>query len=164
MEIIYACYGGAHSSPVAAALHLGWLTPGETPSHRKLLALPLFDKAKKDEQGRLFFAGPDEAGHNVYVLGRGPSGRTVERALLSGLALAGREDLSVRFVDTLTCVNIWMRVGGFLSRGIGWVGLGRPLVLFGTRRALRALTRLVAEVKQKTAEEIGDGRRTPIQV
>jgi hypothetical protein len=122
------------------------------------MALPFFDRITKEHHGCLIFIGTDELGHDVYVLGRGPSAITVERALASGIALVGGDPGSVRFFNTLPTVNWWMRVGGFLSRAVGITVLGRPLVLHGTRKAYPYLVRFVAEAKravQKHAEHPG---------
>jgi len=61
----------------------------------------------------------------------------------SGVHLAEHNSPSVTFIDTLTVVNIWMRIGGFLSRAVGLTRLGRPLVIYGTRRAFPLLVALV---------------------
>src|SRR5690606_1821093 len=52
----------------------------------------------------------------------------------------------------LQTVNLPMRVGGYLSRRLGWVAVGRPLVVFGTRRAFPALVQLVEETRRKLRE------------
>ena len=149
MKVIYTCYGGAHSSPVAAAIHLGRLRPDRPPTPAELMALDLYDKTAARDYGRLAFLGRDEDGNEVYVLGRGPGGTAVERALRSGLELAGQGGMPVRLVDTLPCVNAWMRVGGFLSRALGLVALGRPLVIYGTRLAFPRLVELVSRVRRE---------------
>lgn len=151
VKIIYDDYGGAHSTPVAAALHLGIISSNRLPSNDQLLALPLFDRVIKDYHGCVVFMGTDPEGHDVYVLGRGPSGVAMERAVASGVALAGGDGAGVLFVETLTYVNLWMRIGGFLSRALGWVAIGRPIVLYGTRKAFPHLVRLVARTKESVA-------------
>jgi hypothetical protein len=148
IKIIYDDYGGAHSTQVAAAIHLGVLKPERTPTNEELLALPLFDRITKEHHGCLIFVGVDSEGHSIYVLGRGPSAVTVERALAGGIALVGGDPGSIRFFNTLPTVNWWMRIGGFLSRALGWIPIGRPLVLYGTRKAFPQLVRFVTEVKE----------------
>lgn len=148
LVIIYTCYGGTHSSPVAAAIHLGMLPRQTLPTREQLLALPLFDKALPADRGRLVAVGTDKLGNSVYVLGRGRArAEVMHNAIVSGLTLAGRGDQSVYVVDTLPCVNFSMRVGGFLSRGINFVRAGRPVVAYGTRRAYERLVRLVETVE-----------------
>ncbi|HET7560175.1 MAG TPA: DUF3189 family protein [Limnochordia bacterium] len=156
MHIIYCCFGGAHSSPVAAAIHLGRLPVDRRPTYRELMALDLYDKSSNEGFGCLRQLGRDDAGHAVYVLGQGPSGQAVQRAVLSGLGLAeASERVEIRFVDTLSCVNWWMRIGGFLSRGLGLVRVGRPIVVYGTRQAFRQLVALVESVRRDTAPRMG---------
>lgn len=158
MHIVYTCYGGAHSSPVAAAVHLGRLPRHRTPAAAELLALPLFDRTDSRGHGVLYEVGVDEGGNPVYVLGRGRAGTSVLRALQSGYALAGGAQGELLFVDTLQAVNAWMRIGGFLSRAMGWVRLGRPIVIYGTRRAYPRLVRLVAEVEARLNPSGGSTR------
>lgn len=148
MKVVYACYGGTHSSPVAAAIHLGWVSSSRPPSAAEILAIPRFDRASAKDQGVLEMMGRDEHGHEVYVMGRGPGAQTVERALQSGFTLAGGSASELLIVCTLRCVNVPMRVGGFTSRALGWTGLGRPLVVWGTQRAFADLVELVAKTKE----------------
>ena len=87
-------------------------------------------------------------GHEVYVLGRGRGGKIAETTLINGYNLAGGQaDRELVIVDTLKCVNLIMRIGGYLSRRLRLVFLGRPLVLVGTQRAFRCLVAVVEAVK-----------------
>lgn len=149
MKVIYSCYGGAHSSPVAAAIHLGWLPEDRVPDARALMQLPRFDRSGPESYGVAELVGEDAQGHQVYVLARGPSGEAVERAFFSGVGLAGGDPSGFLLVDTLSCVNLFMRAGGYLSRGLGWTAAGRPIVLWGTRRAYPRLVRLVQRTKKR---------------
>lgn len=155
MKIIYDDYGGAHSTQVAAAMHLGRLPGDRVASAAELMALPLFDRTTSDYHGCLMFMGKDEYENEVYVLGRGSGNKNIERAIASGLAVAGADQVHLRFFDTLSCVNLWMRIGGFFSRAIDWVWLGRPLVIYGTQRAIPALRKVVARAKQCSAQGAG---------
>lgn len=149
MKVVYTCYGGAHSSPVAAAIHLGWLSSDRVPEVRELLDVPRFDRPRSRDHGLLEHMGQDEAGHDVYVMGRGPRPEPVERALESGYEAAGKDPDELLIVSTLRCVNGLMRVGGFLSRYLGWVRVGRPIVAWGTQRAFFSLVQLVFETKER---------------
>jgi hypothetical protein len=155
VKVIYDDYGGTHSTPVAAALHLGTMDPDRLPGDEELLALPLFDRVTKDHHGCAVYMGTDREGHRVYVLGRGPSAVAVERAVASGVAMVEGGDAAVLFVETLPYVNVWMRIGGFLSRALGLVSIGRPIVLYGTRKAFPHLVRLVQETKGRLAQSDG---------
>src|SRR5690625_2236785 len=134
LRIVYSCYGGAHSSPVAAAIHLGLLPRTVVPRKDAFLQLKLFDQTTAEDHGNISHIGVDNLGNEVYALGRGPSGSAMERALMSGVRIAGGSAHNVKVVDTLPTVNLLMRIGGFLSRGFGWVAIGRPIVLYGIRR------------------------------
>lgn len=151
LRIVYSCYGGAHSSPVAAAIHLGQLPRQTIPPKEKFLELQLFDQATSEQHGQLRHLGVDEKGNHVYVLGRGPRGSAVVRALLSGVHLMGGMTHDIKIIDTLPTVNLWMRIGGLFSRRFGWVSIGRPLVLHGIRRAYPRLVRLVELVERNLA-------------
>jgi len=147
-KIIYHCYGGAHSSVVAAAIHLGQLPADTLPTDADLMHLTLFDRQSKDGHGLLHFFGFDEQGRQVYCLGCRNAGQTVEQVLLQVAEMLGvRKELV--FVDTLHCVTLKMRIGGYLSRRWQLVRLGRPLVLAGTKEAFPDLVKLVQKVKSE---------------
>lgn len=149
-RIVYTCFGGTHSSPVAAAIHLGTLPRDTVPTPRQLMDTPLFDKVDGSGRGRLVFAGTDQRGHDVYVLGRGKEAADVmEQTIVSAWALVGSHTVPLEVYDTLPCVNIWMRIGGWLSRGAGQVRIGRPIVVFGTRQAYPRLVQLVQQVENR---------------
>jgi hypothetical protein len=40
LKIIYHCYGGSHSSVIAAALHLKWIDKDRLPSEEEMMAIP----------------------------------------------------------------------------------------------------------------------------
>jgi hypothetical protein len=149
-NIIYHCYGGAHSSVVAAAVHLGTLKTGRTPDNEKLMELTLFDRQGQDAHGQLHFLGFDEEGRHIYSVGCRNAGSAVEKTL-SGMAEIFKLPDEFIFVDTLRCVNIKMRIGGYLSRRWGLIKVGRPLVLQGTRQAFQSIVGLV----DKTKKEVG---------
>ena len=148
VRVIYTCYGGTHSSPVAAAIHLGRLPRDRVPAREELLSIPGFDRATGDGRGRLSPVGTDRWGNFVYVLPRGSIPLPAVRRLIAGtLAMCGRADMPLVIVDALVCLNWPMRVGGFLSRRLGLVFVGRPLVTWGTQRAYRCLVALVERVE-----------------
>lgn len=122
------------------------------PTPAELLATPLFDQVRGGPKGDPVPVGEDDAGNEVYVLGRGRGDQLVVTAFLAGYRLAGGRPEEVLLVDTLPCVNLLMRVGGYLSRRLGWVWIGRPLVVAGTRRAYPNLVGLVRNVRRYTAQ------------
>jgi len=152
MIVIYFCYGGAHSSPIASAIHLGILDSAKTPTKEQVWNVQYFDKVDSSDRGRVFPVGTDQSGNEIYVCGRGSEKRGIEQAVRSGMSLAGRGSADVLFVDTLPAVNNLMRVGGFLSRQLKWTAIGRPLVISGVQRAFPSLVEIVLKTKAK----IGD--------
>lgn len=153
MKILYHCYGGTHSSILAAAVHTGMLTPGEVPAPERFLSLPLYDQQDDNDYGRIHYYGRDPAaGYPVYVVGRRNHGAETEM-VVAGLhgAFGLREVLKV--VDTTPTLNWAMQLGGFLSRAVGLKAAGRLLVTWGSRMAYRKVTALVDQVRK----EVPDG-------
>lgn len=159
MQVIYYCYGGTHSSPIAAALHIGLLSPDRLPTKEELLQLPWFDQVTTAQRGKLFLVGKDEAGNAVYVCGRGAEKLGITQAVMSGYVLGGGRVQELYFVDTMPAVNILMRLGGYLSRRLGLVFLGRPLVACGAQLAFPKLVRIVEEAKAHFAQTQGSTQR-----
>lgn len=149
MKVIYACYGGAHSSPLAAAIHLGRIKGDPWPSLEDIANVLYFDIVDGEDRGRVFPVGIDEYGNEVFVLGRGRNALPIEQAVRSGYILAGADPRQLLFVDSLKAVNWQMRIGGFLSRRLRLISLGRPLVTRGSRRAYPRLVEIVNETKQR---------------
>lgn len=142
MKIIYHCFGGSHSSVLAACLHLGLISKERLPSTEEMLALPYFDKTDKRDFGRIRFMGVDEEQNEVYVLGKKSLGDRYDRVLKGIAAILGKED-EVMVVDCMSRVNVAMKLGGFTSRRMGWARLGRPVLGQGSRRAFLNLVNLV---------------------
>ncbi|NLY30147.1 MAG: DUF3189 family protein [Firmicutes bacterium] len=159
MLIIYACYGGAHTSPMAAAIHLGRLKGDPLPSLEDILNVQYFDVLATGDRGRVFPVGTDELGNQVYILGRGNYQQPIIQAVKSGYMLAGGDPRQIMFVNTLKGVNWPMRVGGFLSRRLGLISLGRMVAAIGARWAYPKLMEIVAETKAKCAA--GGHRHSP---
>lgn len=150
MKIIYHCYGGTHSSVLAAALHLGIFNPHKFPRFKELLSCPYFDKVKNSELGMIFFMGKDERGHEVYVMGCRNAGPLVERALREFSRIMNINHEEVIFAGTMPCLNILLKLGGFLSRSFNLVTLGRLLLYPGCMLAYRKIIKVVDEVKSKS--------------
>ncbi|WP_075864813.1 DUF3189 family protein [Carboxydothermus islandicus] len=144
MKIIYHCYGGAHSSVIMAAIHLGHLPMERIPGNKEIMEMPLYEKQEKEEHGSFFYCGQDEFGNEVYVLGRRSLNLVVE-PVLNYLAAKFGERIVV--VNAVTYVNFPMKLGGFLSRRLKLVFIGRPLVLWGTRKAYLKFTAEVRKIK-----------------
>ncbi|NLA58592.1 MAG: DUF3189 family protein [Firmicutes bacterium] len=149
--IIYACYGGTHTSPVAAAIHLGRLKGDPLASLEEILNIQYFDTLLTADRGRVFPVGTDEFGNQVFILGRGNHQQPIMQAVRSGYMLAGGDPRQIMFVNTLKGVNWQMRVGGFLSRRLGLVSVGRWIAAIGARRAYPKLAEIVAQTKAQCA-------------
>lgn len=148
-KVIYQCYGGAHSSVVAAAIHTGTLQREDTPAADVFLKLPYFDKTKKEDIGALNLFGTVHGQVDIYTMGMGGGKRVLQWALYSFFADQGISPRDFLLVNTLSQVNLLTRLGGGLSRGLGLVSLGRPLVLLGIQAAYPRFVDLVTEVEEK---------------
>lgn len=149
MKIVYRCYGRAHSSVVASAIHLGRLRPDKKPTYRELCNLKFFDATEQWDIGIPTFMGRDEKGREVFTLGLGtqrPLGQTALESLAEAL---GCSMYDVVMVDTLGTINWSSRIGGFLSRALKLVPIGRPLVASGIRGSFGRLASLVEGVKRE---------------
>jgi hypothetical protein len=142
MNIIYHCFGGAHSSVTAAALHLGLLPRDRRPTLEELMAIPYFDNTDNSHFGSIRFMGLDEYKNAVYVLGKKSLGDRYTNILHGTAEILGVRH-QVLAVNTMPHVNWVMKIGGFISRRAGMVILGRPLVGIGTQKAYSALVNLV---------------------
>lgn len=120
MQIIYTCFGGAHSSPMAAAIHLGRISGDPLPSLETIQNLLYFDVIDGEDRGRVFPVGTDEFGNSVYVLGRGSDERSFLHAVKSGYMLAGGDPRQLIFVNTLKAVNWQLRSTAFWSAAVNW--------------------------------------------
>lgn len=152
MKIIYHCFGGSHSSVTAAALHLGLLPKHRLPTYDELMSLPYFDKTNDDDFGSIRFMGIDEFGNDVYVLGKKSLGDRFTRILTGVAGLLGCQD-KVLVVNTMNQVNWSMKLGGFTSRRLGIVFLGRPVVTRGTQSAFYHLLNTVETTKLKATNK-----------
>lgn len=110
------------------------------------MSLTLFDRQTQEGHGQLHFFGFDEWENEVYSVGCRNVGATMEILLKEvGDILGFADDLI--FVDTLHCVTMKMRIGGYISRQLSLINIGRPLVVQGTREAYPKIVDLVRQVK-----------------
>lgn len=142
--VVYHCFGGTHSSIIAANLHLGRLPWQVLPQRDELLALPHFDKLGSDAQGLVIPQGKDEGENLVCTVSRRSEGRLLENILSSYSHLLGVELL---VVDALAPLGSLARVGGFLSRRWGVISLGRVLLLGDCLRVYPRFLDLVGETR-----------------
>lgn len=147
MKIIYHCFGGSHSSVTAAALHLGLIPETRLPSPQELKNIPYFDQQLAEDHGDFKYMGEDKEGNQVYIIGKRNLGSMFE-PLIRGLArIFSIPQDEMLVVDTLPCVNWIMVLGGILSRKLGVVSVGRPIVIYGTSQAHGNFIKLVDQVK-----------------
>ncbi|MCG0278016.1 MAG: DUF3189 family protein [Thermanaeromonas sp.] len=149
MKIIYHCFGGTHSSVIAAALHLGWLPRSRLPRADEIKAIPYFDRRRKSEEGHIQFMGRDTAGNEIYAVGKRGMGKLLENFVYDLTCALGLPREELLLVDTTPLVNSLMALGGFLSRRLGLTFLGRPLVVCGVRKAYPGLVRLVENLRPR---------------
>lgn len=147
LKIVYNCFGGSHASVTAAAIHLGLIPNDRIPTAKELTDLPYYDGQVNKDHGRLRYIGKDEFDNEVYIVGRRYMSKAICN-LLSGVAkIFNIDEEEYIFVDALPYVNWQMVVGGYLSRKMGWVKLGRPIVIMGTQKSFLKLVTLVHNVK-----------------
>jgi len=149
MKIVYHCYGGAHASPTAAAIHLGLLKPNRLPRFSDFKRIPYFDQLTWTGHGKLIKVGEDFFGNEVFILGRRNSARMVIRLIREFAKLTGNDPDEYHFVNCMQRFNPFMVTGGFSSRGLGLVEFGRPIVTFGTMISYPILVAIVHKTIQQ---------------
>lgn len=146
MNIVYHCFGGAHSSVTAAAIHLGWLPATKIPTFEELMKIPYFDVQIGEDHGVFRYLGEDEQLNKVYIIGRRNLKDKFEK-LVYGLASVYDWEDDFLLINTMPLVNWKMVLGGYLSRGLETPKLGRKIVLKGVQESFFKYVALVSEVK-----------------
>ncbi len=149
MKIFYCCYGSTHSSVVAASIHLGLLPVERIPTSNEIKRLPYYDKIETSEIGTPFYMGKDEFNSEIFILGMANHRKIIKKAILSFLEHSGLDLQDLLMIDTLKNVNMITKVGGFFSRRLGLVSIGRPLTIIGIQQKYESFTSLVNNVKMK---------------
>ncbi|MCK8817237.1 DUF3189 family protein [Natroniella sulfidigena] len=157
MDIIYHDVGGTHSVIVASAIHLNKLPTDKRPTKEEILNLPRFDKVNQQEHGHLLYQGDDEFGNSVYTVGYKYSSKIALPLIKDTYNLIGNANDDLLLVDTKPTINYTMKIGGFLSRSLGIVGVGRPIVTNGVLNAYSKIVKLVVDVKRKLEVETNQG-------
>jgi len=157
--VIYSCYGGNHTSPLAAGLHLGLIPRGRPLTLAALRRLPPFDRQTNRDLGRLVPWGPGPFGHQVATVGHGGQPALVRTAILSALGAGMPAPPGpVLWVDLYDLLTPLLRVGGLLSRRLGWVGPGQALIVRALEGIRPRLERRVAGVLAELARQAGFAR------
>lgn len=128
MIVIFQCFGGTHTSVVAAFIYLGRLPRTRQPRLDEILALPYFDRAGRAEVGTLHYAGRNPGGNSVFILGSRHWGAEVRGQAAALLRLAASPMPKVAVIDCLPHVTLPVRLGGYISQRLGLTAIGRPLV------------------------------------
>jgi len=155
VKVFYHCYGSSHTSVVAAAIHTGRLDPGRVPTAGQLASVRHFDRVHNAQLGTVFPVGRGPDGEEVYVVGFGPGRKVIRYAVQSFLEIKGVPTRDYLLVDALSRANWVVRAGGVISRRLGLVALGRPLVALGIRQVYGRLADLVAEARVEVARRLG---------
>ncbi len=154
MKVIYHCFGSAHSSVIASAIHTGLLPVDRIPSKEEILTLPYYDQTQREQIGNPFYVGRDEFGSEVYILGLANHKDVGVRAILSILKIYNIPSNQLVIADSLKEINTLTRIGGFMSRRLGLIKLGRPLTIKGIQMGYYKFVRLVKEVKEQITRNI----------
>ncbi|GAB6181802.1 DUF3189 family protein [Desulfotomaculum defluvii] len=167
MYIIYYDVGGAHSVQTAAGIHLDILPMEGTPKPEDLFKMKKFDNTSKTDYGRIIYAGTDEFGNRVYTLSCQYASPVVVPAIRDMHQIAGGNPRELLMVSTLGTINLLMKIGGFTSRRLKWVSIGRPIVIKGTIQAYPEIATLVKEVKDmlpKQREEQSESKEEGLPI
>lgn len=162
MKIIYHCYGGAHSSVTAAAIHLGWLPTDRLPETEDLKKIPYFDRPTAEDHGHIRFMGDDQYGNEVFVVGRRNVSSIFEKMAKGLVDIYRPEEKDLVFFDVMPYVNWMMVLGGFISRKLGIALIGRPVIMAGVLHSYWQIVSFVQRVKVCTASNNRENRNNPI--
>ncbi len=150
MKIIYSCYGGAHTSIVAAGLHLGYLPQDKIPQKADILSTPYFDQTDNANIGIPLYMGQDKYNNEVYVIGMGShrkEGSQLIYCFINDLKGSCKGELII--INSIALINLEIRIGGFLSRRLGFVDFGRRIITYGIRKKYDEFLQLTKEIDRR---------------
>jgi len=139
---------------VAASIHLGLLPVDRVPTSKEFFVLPHYDKTESFEIGIPFFMGKDEYDSEIYILGMAGERILIKRTILSFLAHSGIDTHDIMLIDTIRIVNLLTKIGGVISRKLGYVAIGRPITVLGIQQKYREFVNLVIDVKKREKEKL----------
>jgi len=150
MYIFYACYGSAHTSITAASIHLGYLPDDHVPLADEFNKVPFYDQMPSEKIGSPLYMGIDSYRNQIFSIGMKSSRKIVTNSIYSLLNINGVKK-NIIIINSLIDLNLFTMTGGFMSRRMNWVLIGRPLTVYGIRKSYRKLVDLVESVKNTVA-------------
>lgn len=149
MHIVYHCVTGCHSSSTAAAIHIGLLPENYKPSYHDLLSVPFYDELEEKDRGKIILRGTDEKGNSIYTLSRKYIPHLILPVVLDTWNIFNQAENDLMLVNTQPCVNGFMKLGGYLSRGLKMTKQGKPIVAKGTLYTYENIAALVKNTKNQ---------------
>lgn len=143
---IYNCFGGTHSSALAAAYHLKKLPLDRPPTDEEVKNAYLFNKLKPKDGGKLFHHGTDENGDQVYTIARRYTQNVNKTIESMGMLLLNEQD-KIILSSTSATVPLAMTLGGFSSRFLKLDFIGVPLLTLGAKQTYLNIIKLVNNTK-----------------
>lgn len=158
MIVVYYDVGGAHSTAVAANIHVNKLPSDRVPDKKEILDLPTFDKVQKKDRGHLMYIGEDEFGARIFTVGMFSQDKLMIPSVCDMYEIMNGTREGLYLIGTMPVVNIWMKIGGFSSRSLNLVSFGRPIVTYGTIQAYMKIAAIVDSVKKGIQEDLRQKR------
>lgn len=149
MIVAYICYGSAHSSIVASAIHVGLLPNNRIPTYEEIISLPHYDVTESSQIGIPFYMGLDEFDNDIYAIGAKNGRDIMIKACKSYLRQSGISEDEIMLIDALPAIGIETKIGGMASRRFNIVSLGRPFTVYGIIKKYKNFIDLVKNVKCK---------------
>ncbi|SHJ91553.1 Protein of unknown function [Anaerobranca californiensis DSM 14826] len=152
MKIFYYCYGGAHSSVIAAALHLEKIS--YPLNYQEILDFPYFDGNNPKGKGLPIFLGKDIKGNEIYFVGYGKNKEMIVKLLKSFLKIHGIKDEEYLFVNALERIDWRVKLGGFLSKALNFKKIGSRFTALGIVLSGPQIKKTVEKVKNLSDHEL----------
>lgn len=120
------------------------------PTKEEILSTPYYDQLPKESRGVLIYMGTDENLRKVYALGMGPY-RTEYTKIAYNFVfqLADKNKKDIQIINVVPLLSLSVKLGGFMSRGVGLIKLGRPLTILGIQKRYNLFIKLVEDVKKR---------------
>ncbi|HPT77731.1 MAG TPA: DUF3189 family protein [Candidatus Atribacteria bacterium] len=146
--LVYYCYGGAHTSVTCASIHLNYLPSDRIPGPEEFAPLPFYDKMDHDKLGTPVYMGRDEYGWDVYIIGLKRANAVIIPAIRTYLNACGKDQADLLLVNALVELHPLTSIGGYSSRRLGLLSLGRRMTVWGIRKSYPKFLDLVSRVKE----------------